>query len=40
MTAALRYMGYDYKFAFGDGAHNGRHGAAILGDSLRWLWRE
>jgi enterochelin esterase family protein len=40
MTAALRYMGYDYKFAFGDGGHNGRHGAAILGDSLRWLWRE
>jgi enterochelin esterase-like enzyme len=40
MAAALRYMGYDYKFAFGDGGHNGKHGGAILGDSLRWLWRE
>lgn len=40
MAAALRYMGYDYKFAFGDGGHTGKHGAAILGDSLRWLWRD
>ena len=40
MAAALRYMGYDYKFAFGDGGHNGKHGGAILGDSLRWLWRD
>ena len=39
MTASLRYMNYDYKFAYGDGGHNGKHGAAILGDSLRWLWK-
>jgi len=39
MAAALRYMGYDYKFAFGDGGHNGKHGGALLADSLRWLWR-
>lgn len=39
MAAALRYMGYDYKFAFGDGAHSSRHGVAIYADSLRWLWR-
>lgn len=39
MAAALRYAGYDYKFAYGDGAHNGKHGSAILPDSLRWLWR-
>jgi enterochelin esterase family protein len=25
---------------FGDGAHTGRHGGAILPDSLRWLWRD
>ena len=40
MAASLRRMGYDYKFAYGDGGHNDRHGAAILGESLRWLWRE
>jgi enterochelin esterase family protein len=40
MAAALRYMGYDYKFVYGDGGHNGKHGGAILPDSLRWLWRD
>jgi enterochelin esterase family protein len=40
MAAALKYAGYDYRFEFGDGAHNGKHGGAILPDSLRWLWRE
>jgi enterochelin esterase-like enzyme/predicted dehydrogenase len=39
MAAALKFAGYDYKFVYGDGAHNGRHGGAILPDSLRWLWR-
>jgi len=39
MAAALKFMGYDYKFEFGDGGHNGKHGGAILPDSLRWLWR-
>jgi enterochelin esterase family protein len=40
MASALRFMDYDYKLAFGDGGHNGRHGGAILPDSLRWLWRD
>jgi enterochelin esterase family protein len=40
MAAALKFAKYDYKFEFGDGGHNGRHGGAILPDSLRWLWRE
>ena len=40
MAAALKFSKYDYKFVFGDGAHNGKHGGAILPDSLRWLWRE
>ncbi len=39
MTAALRFMNYDYRFVYGNGAHNGRHGGVILPDSLRWLWR-
>jgi enterochelin esterase family protein len=39
MAAALKFAGYDYRFEFGDGGHNGKHGGAILPDSLRWLWR-
>jgi enterochelin esterase family protein len=40
MAAALRYMHYDYKFVYGDGGHNGRHGGVLLPDALRWLWRD
>lgn len=39
LAAALAFKGYDFRFEFGDGAHNGKHGGAILPDSLRWLWR-
>jgi enterochelin esterase family protein len=39
MACALAFAGYDFRFEFGDGAHNGKHGGAILPDSLRWLWR-
>jgi enterochelin esterase family protein len=39
MAAALKFRGYDYQFVGGDGGHNGKHGGAILPDSLRWLWR-
>ncbi|MGH7140771.1 MAG: alpha/beta hydrolase [Pirellulales bacterium] len=40
MAAALKFAGYDYQFIYGDGGHNGKHGGAILPDSLRWLWRD
>ncbi len=40
MAAALKFSKYDYKFVFGDGGHNGKHGGAILPESLRWLWRD
>ncbi|MFN0067512.1 MAG: SMP-30/gluconolactonase/LRE family protein [Limisphaerales bacterium] len=39
MASALAFAGYDHRFVLGDGAHNGKHGGAILPDSLRWLWR-
>ena len=39
MAAALAFAGYDFRFEFGEGAHDGRHGGAILPESLRWLWR-
>jgi enterochelin esterase-like enzyme len=40
MAAALKFKGYDYQFVFGEGSHNGKHGGAILPESLRWLWRD
>lgn len=40
MAAALKFAGYDYQFVYGDGGHNGKHGGAILPESLRWLWRD
>ena len=39
MATALKYAGYDYKFVFGKGGHNGKHVGSILPDVLRWLWR-
>lgn len=40
MAAALKFAGYDYDFIMGEGTHNGKHGAALLPDTLRWLWRK
>lgn len=40
MAQALKFAKYDYQFVYGDGGHNGKHGGAILPDSLRWLWRD
>jgi enterochelin esterase family protein len=40
MASALKFMNYDYQFVYGDGGHNGKHGGAILPDSLRWLWKD
>lgn len=39
MASALQFTGYDHKFVMGEGAHSGKHGGAILPDSMRWLWR-
>lgn len=39
MEAALKFRGYDYKFAGGEGRHDGEHGGVILPESLEWLWR-
>lgn len=40
MAAALKFAKYDYEFVYGDGGHNGKHGGAILPESLKWLWRD
>jgi enterochelin esterase-like enzyme len=40
MAKSLAFKHYDFKFVYGQGFHNNRHGRAILPDSLRWLWRD
>lgn len=40
MAAALEYAGYDARFVAGTEGHNSKHGAAVLPDALRWLWRD
>jgi enterochelin esterase family protein len=39
MASALKFAGYDYKLEYGTEGHNGKHGGAILPESLVWLWR-
>lgn len=40
MESALKFKGYDFKFEKGVGTHSGKHGGAILPESLVWLWSE
>jgi enterochelin esterase family protein len=40
MASALKWAGYDHRFEFGTGGHDGKHGGAILPESLVWLWRD
>lgn len=40
MLSALQYAGYDVQHVWGEGGHNNKHGAAVLPDALRWLWRD
>ncbi|MEQ9407509.1 MAG: SMP-30/gluconolactonase/LRE family protein [Fuerstiella sp.] len=40
MLSALQFAGYDVNHVWGEGGHNGRHGAAIIPEALRWLWRD
>ncbi len=39
LASALAFAGYDYRLEYGDGAHDTKHGGAILPESLAWLWR-
>lgn len=44
VAAALAERGYDARLVLGDAEHTlepgGNHGAVILPDALRWLWRD
>ena len=39
MLAALQFAGYEVEHAWGDGAHNHKHGSSVLPDALRFLWK-
>lgn len=39
-AAAFAEAGYDFRFALGEGEHTGNHGAVLMPDALRWLWRD
>ena len=40
MEAALKFAGYDYRYVWGHGGHEGKQGGAIFPDTMRWLWRK
>ncbi|HMO66410.1 MAG TPA: alpha/beta hydrolase-fold protein, partial [Verrucomicrobiota bacterium] len=40
MLAALELAGWGGNHAWGDGGHDGKHGAAIFPDAMRWLWKD
>lgn len=40
LASALEYRGYDYQFVVGQGGHSLAHGGALIGETLRWLWRD
>jgi sugar lactone lactonase YvrE len=40
MAAALQFAGNDVRIELGEDGHSNRHGASILPDTLRWLWRD
>jgi gluconolactonase len=39
MERALAFAGYEVQHAWGEGGHNGKHGAAVFPDAMRWLWK-
>jgi len=40
MESALSFAGYDVAHAWGTHGHNGKPGAVIFPDVMRWLWRD
>jgi len=40
MESALKFKAYEFKFEKGSGTHSGKHGGAILPESLIWLWSD
>jgi hypothetical protein len=39
LLAALQYAGYEARLEYGEGNHSGTHGASVLPETIRWMWR-
>ena len=37
---ALEFAGYQVKYVWGNGTHNGAHAEAVFPDAMRWLWKD
>ncbi|WP_439585068.1 SMP-30/gluconolactonase/LRE family protein [Dyadobacter bucti] len=40
MLRALTFSGYEVKYQWGEGGHNGKQGTAIFPDAMRFLWKD
>ena len=40
MLSALQFSGYEVQHAWGDGGHDGKQGASVFPDAMRWLWKD
>ena len=40
LERALTFAGYEVQHAWGTGGHDGKQGAAIFPDAVRWLWKD
>ena len=40
LANSLKMKGYDFHLNFGNGTHNGAHGASEMPDALKWIWRD
>lgn len=40
MERALQFAGYEVAHVWGEGSHNGTHGASLFPGAMRWLWKD
>ena len=40
MASAFKFKKYDFRIETGSGFHSEMHGQSIMGDALKWLWRD
>ncbi len=40
MERALIFSGYEVKHVWGDDGHNGKQGASVFPEAMRWLWKD
>jgi gluconolactonase len=40
MERALVFSGYNVQHVWGDGQHNGKQGASVFPEAMRWLWKD